>query len=100
MIRHTADGLHCSSNLNRVSKEEEVVQVHMLDSKTDVNCKDGLNSRDSEETVTTQACTEKSPIVVQSRQNLGSLLGSDENKNALQSVPAGDALVSPNERGL
>ncbi|XP_031589371.1 Krueppel-like factor 10 isoform X2 [Oreochromis aureus] len=95
VIRHTADGLHCSSNLNCVSKEEEVVQVHMLDSKTDVNCKDGLNSRDSEETVTTQACTETSPIVVQSRQNPGSLLGSDENKNALQSVPAGDDLVSP-----
>ncbi|XP_014191590.1 Krueppel-like factor 10 isoform X2 [Haplochromis burtoni] len=95
VIRHTADGLHCSSNLNRSSKEEEVVRVHMLDSKTDVNCKDEPNSRDSEETVTTQAYTETSPNVVQSRENPGSLLGLDENKNTPQSVPAGDALVSP-----
>ncbi|XP_039868940.1 Krueppel-like factor 10 isoform X2 [Simochromis diagramma] len=95
VIRHTADGLHCSSNLNCSSKEEEVVRVHMLDSKTDVNCKDEPNSRDSEETVTTQAYTETSPNVVQSRENPGSLLGLDENKNTPQSVPAGDALVSP-----
>uniref|UniRef100_A0A3P8PI32 C2H2-type domain-containing protein n=1 Tax=Astatotilapia calliptera TaxID=8154 RepID=A0A3P8PI32_ASTCA len=65
VIRHTADGLHCSSNLNRSSKEEEVVRVHMLDSKTD------------------------------SGDNPGSLLGLNENKNTPQSVPAGDALVSP-----
>lgn len=95
VIRHTTDGLHCSSNLNRSSKEEEVVRVHMLDSKTDVNCKDEPNSRDSEETVATQAYTETSPNVVQSRENPGSLLGLDENKNTPQSVPAGDALVSP-----
>uniref|UniRef100_A0A3Q4GHA7 Krueppel-like factor 10-like n=1 Tax=Neolamprologus brichardi TaxID=32507 RepID=A0A3Q4GHA7_NEOBR len=95
VIRHTTDGLHCSSNLNRSSKEEEVVRVHMLDSKTDVNCKDEPNSRDSEETVTTQAYTETSPNVVQSKENPGSLLGLDENKNTPQSVPAGDALVSP-----
>lgn len=95
VIRHTADGLHCSSNLNRSSKEEEVVRVHMLDSKTDVNCKDEPNSRDSEETVTTQAYTKTSPNVVQSGDNPGSLLGLNENKNTPQSVPAGDALVSP-----
>lgn len=67
----------------------------MLDSKTDVNCKDEPNSRDSEETVTTQAYTKTSPNVVQSGDNPGSLLGLNENKNTPQSVPAGDALVSP-----
>lgn len=95
VIRHTADGLHCSCDLHCVSNEEELTQVHRLDSKKDLNCEDGLNSRDSEEITATRACTETSPNVVQSRPNQGSLVGSGENIKTPQSVLAGGALASP-----
>lgn len=52
VIRHTADGQHCSSKAHPVPWEHGVTQVHTKDTDAALNPDRGMNSRDSEENIT------------------------------------------------
>lgn len=66
VIRHTADGQHCSCNVHPVSRAERFTQVHTTDSDTDLNSEVRLDSRDSEENIIMQsdsnAATPQKPV--------------------------------------
>ncbi|XP_008290554.1 Krueppel-like factor 10 [Stegastes partitus] len=95
VIRHTAECQHRSCYVHRVSKENKPTWVQKEASKTDINSEDGLISRGSDKSVAAQkAFTETLPNVVESSQTQISLLGLEDNSTS-QSVPAGDAQVSP-----
>uniref|UniRef100_A0A3Q1G7D0 Kruppel like factor 10 n=1 Tax=Acanthochromis polyacanthus TaxID=80966 RepID=A0A3Q1G7D0_9TELE len=90
VIRHTAEGQHRSCSVHCFSKEDEPTSFRKEASEADINSKDVLTSRDSDESVPTQkAFTETFPNQVES-----SLLDLEDNSTP-QSVPAGDVQVSP-----
>ncbi|XP_044216184.1 Krueppel-like factor 10 [Thunnus albacares] len=108
VIRHTADGQHCSCNVHPVSREDRLTQVHTKDSDTDLNSKVRLDSRDSEENIIMQSdsnaatpqkpVTETLPNVGEASQTQMSVSGSDNKSDTPQSVSsvqAGIAGVSP-----
>ncbi|KAM7420210.1 hypothetical protein PAMA_014756 [Pampus argenteus] len=86
VIRHTADGQHCSRNIiHSVSGEDKLAPVHTKDTDTDLNSKVRLDSRDSEENLTQfafSAVTAHKPVT----ETQMSVSGLDNTSNAPQSV--------------
>ncbi|KAM7382445.1 hypothetical protein PAMP_002172 [Pampus punctatissimus] len=84
VIRHTADGQHCSRNIiHPLSGEDNLAPVHTKDADTDLNSEVRLDSRDS---TPHKPVTETLPNVHEASQTQMSVSGLDNTSNTPQSV--------------
>ncbi|XP_028281580.1 Krueppel-like factor 10 [Parambassis ranga] len=86
VIRHTADGQHCSCNVSHTLKEDGLCGIYTKASKTDLNSEARLTCRDSGESMDTQEAL---------ADNQRSLLGLNDHSKTPQFVPAAVAYVPP-----